>query len=233
MGNAWTAILVDSFREVAHRLGAVAPRLLAAVTLAVLGWLVGGWNPAAVSGLANMAAVYDYYKDVLGRTSFDGNGAEIIAVVDYNPAGPLGNLIFPFPNAWWSPGDQMIVFGRTYGAALDIVGHEFTHAVVSYVVGGLGGGESGALNEAYADILGNLIEDKTDEALGRFDVGLKKRRRRYQERDARDRLANMTASAKPHRLRAHHVRTGSVVNVQVETVRSMFGLEKRANRRPQ
>ena len=40
MGDAWTEILVDSFREVAHRLGAVAPRLLAAVTLAVLGWLV-------------------------------------------------------------------------------------------------------------------------------------------------------------------------------------------------
>jgi hypothetical protein len=40
MRDAWAAILVDSFREVAHRLGSVAPRLLAALTLVGLGWLV-------------------------------------------------------------------------------------------------------------------------------------------------------------------------------------------------
>ena len=40
MRDAWSQILVDSFREMIHRLGAVAPRLLAALTLVLLGWVV-------------------------------------------------------------------------------------------------------------------------------------------------------------------------------------------------
>ena len=58
---------------------------------------------------------------------------------------------------------------------MDIVAHEFTHAVISDIVGrgytyGLEGNtESEALNEAYADILGNLIENKTND--GRWTTG--------------------------------------------------------------
>lgn len=51
MRDAWTEILVDSFREVAHRLAAVAPRVLAAVTLVLMGWLAA----AIVRGLARHA----------------------------------------------------------------------------------------------------------------------------------------------------------------------------------
>jgi hypothetical protein len=40
MRDAWSEILVDSFRDMAQRLGAVAPRLLAALTLVLLGWAV-------------------------------------------------------------------------------------------------------------------------------------------------------------------------------------------------
>lgn len=39
MRREWTDILIDSFREVALRLAAVAPRVLAAVTLVVVGWI--------------------------------------------------------------------------------------------------------------------------------------------------------------------------------------------------
>jgi Zn-dependent metalloprotease len=49
-------------------------------------------------------------------------------------------------------------------AALDLVGHEYTHAVIQYVSGLAYVGESGALNEAYADIMGSLIENKTGSA---------------------------------------------------------------------
>jgi Thermolysin metallopeptidase, alpha-helical domain len=53
-------------------------------------------------------------------------------------------------------------------SALDVVGHEYTHAVIAYALGDGNGtpldyGESGALNEAYADIMGSLIEGKTGE----------------------------------------------------------------------
>lgn len=40
MRETWTDILVTSFREVAQRLALVAPRLLAMLTLILLGWMV-------------------------------------------------------------------------------------------------------------------------------------------------------------------------------------------------
>lgn len=40
MREAWSDILMTSLREVAHRLALVAPRLLAAVTLILVGWVL-------------------------------------------------------------------------------------------------------------------------------------------------------------------------------------------------
>jgi Zn-dependent metalloprotease len=125
-----------------------------------------GWDQSAVSGHANAAEVYDYYADVLGWQSYDGNGAPIRIVVEWNTAPSW--LAGPYDNAFWDPGTQQLVFGdggNLEGAA-DVVAHEYTHAVVTYALGqagsvGLDHGESGALNEAYADILGSLIEAKT------------------------------------------------------------------------
>ncbi|OPE46975.1 M4 family metallopeptidase, partial [Mycolicibacterium diernhoferi] len=47
---------------------------------------------------------------------------------------------------------------------LDLVAHEYTHAVIQYVNGLAYLGESGALNESYSDIMGALIENKTGAA---------------------------------------------------------------------
>ena len=135
-------------------------------------------SKTAVSAHANMAAVYDYYKNNLNRNSFDGNGAKIIVSYDYDDL----NLVFSgnYRNAFWSSSLQQMVFGDegNYAAALDVAGHEFTHAVINYVVGDGSAthsltyyGESGALNEAYADILGNLIEGKTGDNSGRWLLG--------------------------------------------------------------
>jgi hypothetical protein len=43
MRDEWVDILVKSFREVANRLAAFAPRLLAVLTLVLLGWLVAAF----------------------------------------------------------------------------------------------------------------------------------------------------------------------------------------------
>ncbi|MCV7151577.1 M4 family metallopeptidase [Mycolicibacterium pyrenivorans] len=130
-------------------------------TVVKRGWF--GWDRAAVSAHANTAVVYDFFEDVLGRTSFDGNGALIEVSIRYNP----GYTNAGYANAFWDSSRQQFAYGDSgyLQAALDIVGHEFTHAVVSYVVGDGGSvldyGESGALNEAYADILGVLVEGKS------------------------------------------------------------------------
>ncbi|WP_178359932.1 M4 family metallopeptidase [Mycolicibacterium hippocampi] len=128
------------------------------------------WDKGAVSAHANTAVVYDYFEDVLGRTSFDGAGALIEVSIRYNPRTSVGG----YANAFWDPTRQQFGYGDSgyLQAALDVVGHEFTHAVVSYVVGDGGSvldyGEPGALNEAYADILGALIEGKAGADRWRF-----------------------------------------------------------------
>jgi hypothetical protein len=70
--------------------------------------------------------------------------------------------------AFWDGGRLQFGYGYAgdFAGALDVVAHEFTHAVIQFVVGTdavwtLGGhDEADALNEAYADIFGSLIEGK-------------------------------------------------------------------------
>ena len=120
-----------------------------------------------------LARTYDYYKEVHNRTSYDGNGATINAY--YNPIFLDGDPDSGFPDnafAMHSPHGDFVVFGRGSGyfnplVTLDVVGHEFSHLVVGK--NGRGGlnyqGESGALNEGFADIFGTSIEHfATDDA---------------------------------------------------------------------
>lgn len=132
----------------------------------------GVWDPSAVSAYANMAAVYDYYANMLGQESFNDQGATIRITV-------ISDVL---DNAYWYRTYHQFVFGHDFEAALDIIGHEYTHAVIDSVVAGRNGGkilgqagnyQSIALEEAYADIMGSLIEGKTgqDEWLVGEDYG--------------------------------------------------------------
>lgn len=116
------------------------------------------WLRSAVSAQANMARVFDYYTSVLGRNSFDDNGAELVMSIDYNPGGASAS---GWRNAAWT--GSVMVFGDAGStqAALDLVAHEYTHAVIQYINGLAYLGESGAMNESYADIMGAIIENKT------------------------------------------------------------------------
>ena len=109
--------------------------------------------PAAVSAAYNLSKTYDYYLEQHQRKSFDGEGASIHAIVHYR-----GN----YKNAFWIPGSNLIVFGdgRPFAGALDIVGHELTHGVIEHSANLLYQDQPGALNEAFADIFGEMIEAK-------------------------------------------------------------------------
>ncbi|KKW65174.1 M4 family metallopeptidase [Mycolicibacterium elephantis] len=115
-----------------------------------------GWDPSAVSAHANAAVVYDFYVTTLAHESFDDAGAPIAVTI----------ISHDFNNAYWYRTYQIFVFGHDYEGALDIVGHEYTHAVIDSVVKGQHGeilgqnDQSTALEEAYSDILGSLIEGK-------------------------------------------------------------------------
>lgn len=121
-----------------------------------------------ISGHANMAKVYDYYKNKLGRNSYNGWSAELKVVT--NAIFQNEDGIWYTNNACWSPSDKMFMFGSTYMAALDVAAHEFTHAVTEYVNGLIYSDEAGALNEAYSDIMGSLVEDHVRES-ARWIIG--------------------------------------------------------------
>lgn len=96
--------------------------------------------------------VYDYYKNSYGRNGIDGSGMKMLSYVHYS-----SNYL----NAYWD-GSRM-----TYGdgdssttplTSLDIVGHEMTHGITERTSNLAYRGESGALNEAYSDILGVAVE---------------------------------------------------------------------------
>ena len=121
-------------------------------------------DPAAVSALINIGKTYDYYKNVQGRNSYDDKGAQIKATVHYKESS-YGN---GYDNAFWTDDMEQFVFGDGYQyftpltGALDVTAHEFTHAVISRTCDLAYQNQSGAMNEAYADIMGQIIEGDND-----------------------------------------------------------------------
>ena len=109
----------------------------------------------AVELYKNLSITYDFYLNVLGLASFNGNNGLIIAVINDNYDN--GNNAFSAANA----SIAFLGFGGSanYQNNIDIVAHEFTHAIQNDLVVGIDyNGQTGALMEAYADVMGELIQ---------------------------------------------------------------------------
>lgn len=110
--------------------------------------------------------VYDFYRKIFDRNSLDDHGMSLISTVHYRKN---------HANAYWN-GEQML-YGDGDGAlflrftrALDVIGHEFTHGVVSHTSNLEYADEPGALNEHFADVFGVLVEQwKADETAKEAD----------------------------------------------------------------
>ncbi len=98
----------------------------------------------------NLGAVYNFWRNNLGRDSFDNHGESINAYVHVAFSRGL--------NAMFTPSCDIFQFD-TNMVTLDIVGHEFTHGVVSKSSNLIYANESGALNESYADIFGYFVDN--------------------------------------------------------------------------
>jgi Zn-dependent metalloprotease len=97
---------------------------------------------------------YDFYSKIFTRNSLDDKGMALISSV---------HLLKNYNNAFWN-GQQMaygdgdgIIFQR-FTRSLDVVGHELTHGVISNECNLIYQGQSGALNEHFADTFGLLIK---------------------------------------------------------------------------
>ena len=119
--------------------------------------LLGNTSPAQPAGVdAHYYAgvVDDFYGDTFGRNSIDDQGMKIISVVHYGQG---------YCNAFWN--GSYMTYGdgnggscKSLSGGLDVDGHELTHGVTEYTSGLIYENESGALNEAFSDMMGNTIE---------------------------------------------------------------------------
>ena len=109
---------------------------------------------AAVDAHFYAGFVDDFYRDVFGRNSLDGDGMQVVSTVHFDNN---------YCNAFWN-GVQM-----TYGdgdgrdclpmsGALDVVAHELTHGVTDFSSDLVYFGESGALNESFSDVVATSVE---------------------------------------------------------------------------
>jgi len=114
-------------------------------------------NKVAVSAHYNAQKSFDYYSTTFGRNSFDNNGGNIISIINVTESD--GSQM---DNAFWS--GKAMFYGNGNEAfyplarALDVAGHEITHGVIQSTADLEYYGESGAINESFADIFGCMIE---------------------------------------------------------------------------
>lgn len=132
---------------------------------------------AAVDAHAYAGYVYDYYYKRLGRKGLDNGNIEMLSLV--HPVRREDVFLYPdsvvgtyYLNAFYA-GDGLMVYGEgllpslqtTSGqkwnylaGGLDVVAHELTHGVTDYSSRLIYSNESGALNEAFSDIMGTAVE---------------------------------------------------------------------------
>lgn len=115
-------------------------------------------NTAAVTVYSDLNDIYDYYLSMLGIKGYGGINARIEAFVNDDLDGDTKNAYScNFPNST----NTVLCFGYENGLNLDTIAHEYTHSIVGSVVNLKYEGETGAVSEAYADILGEIIEKDT------------------------------------------------------------------------
>lgn len=121
-------------------------------------------DASALRAASNANQVLTYYLNIHGRSSFDNQGASSVSVVH------IGRK---FDNAFWDSDLKVMAYGDGDGTefgdftkGVDVAGHEMTHGVVSQTAKLLGYGDSGALNEAYADFFGRMVANDGQWVMG-------------------------------------------------------------------
>ena len=113
----------------------------------------GNTDKTAVQAHWGAEQTYKYFKNTHNRNSYDNAGAIIKSYVHYS-----SNYV----NAFWD-GQRMTYGdgdGSSYGplTEIDICGHEIAHAVTTNSADLVYSYESGALNESFSDIFGEMVE---------------------------------------------------------------------------
>lgn len=118
----------------------------------------------AVSAHNNATRTFRYFRETFGRNSLNDKGGNIISFI--NVTEDDGSSM---ENAFWNGKAVFYGNGGTYfsplAGALDVAAHELGHGVISNTANLEYYGQSGAMNESYADIFGAMV-DREDWLLG-------------------------------------------------------------------
>ncbi|MDJ0736572.1 MAG: M4 family metallopeptidase [Nostocaceae cyanobacterium] len=135
------------------------------------------WQPQSVSAHANASDVAKFFQEKLDYTPPEKPSKKyylsgILCIEDGNYRENI--LIRWFDHYQQAFFGQQMIDGAPccYAVAQDIVAHEFTHALTSWIVGFEYCGESGALDESYADIFAILIVNRDNLDIGTWNWNL-------------------------------------------------------------
>lgn len=129
------------------------------------------WELAyGVSVFANLSLLWDYFAKVHERYGWDGDGHGLVAVIHGEVRSP------PLPVALFD--GQRVLLGAgappaflPVGAALDVVAHEYGHALIRATANLAAEGESGAMDEGLANLWACLIEQSLSPKRANWTVG--------------------------------------------------------------
>jgi len=109
----------------------------------------------AIDAAHNYAiATYNYYFNNYGRDSIDDTGMTLKSRAHYS--NNYNNAFWDGTQMTYGDGDGVTFIPLSQDA--DVVGHELTHGVTERTSGLIYQGESGALNEAWSDIFGSMVD---------------------------------------------------------------------------
>jgi thermolysin len=128
------------------------------------------WTDAAVvDAHVFQGWVHDYYFARFGRRGMDDRNGEVDSIVHPLARSEANrqpdDIVFSYINNALYCCQGVLMFGdgdgrtfNSFAAGLDIVAHEWSHGVIEFTSGLLSRDEPGALNEAFADIMGAATE---------------------------------------------------------------------------
>ncbi|MFZ1496129.1 MAG: M4 family metallopeptidase, partial [Saprospiraceae bacterium] len=122
-------------------------------------------NTKAVSAHYNAGIAFTYFKNTFNRNSINGQGGSIYSIINVRESSSqdMDNAFWNGEAMFYGNGDQ--AFSHPLARALDVSGHEMSHGVIQSTANLTYQGESGALNESFADIFGAMI-DRDDWRMG-------------------------------------------------------------------
>nr|HPR33846.1 M4 family metallopeptidase [Prolixibacteraceae bacterium] len=123
------------------------------------------WNNAtAVSAHANTATTFQYFYTTFGRNSINGDGGNILSFINVTDDNgeSMANAYWNGEAAFYGNGGSLF---KPLAGAQDVISHELGHGVVQNTANLEYRGQSGAINETYADIFGSMV-DREDWLVG-------------------------------------------------------------------